>query len=112
LAYPSSFPAGSRTEVPNPYDEYGIGYEDLYLPTPDGEKLHAYMMLQDYPKTKKTVFFCHANAGNMGHRVPIAAKFYKEFGWNVFIFSYRGYPPIPPLPDFFGGSRRKTDFGG
>jgi len=27
----------------------------------------------------------------MGHRVPIAAKFYRDFGWNVFLFSYRGY---------------------
>ena len=90
LAYPSNFPAGSRTDVPNPYDEYGITYEDLYLPTPDGEKLHAFMMLQDSPRDKKTVFICHANAGNMGHRVPICAKLYKSYGWNVFIFSYRG----------------------
>src|ERR1700685_2947432 len=89
LAYPSNFPAGSRTEVPNPYDEYGITYEDLYIPTSDGEKLHAFMMLQDSPRDKKTVFICHANAGNMGHRVPICAKLYKSYGWNVFIFSYR-----------------------
>jgi len=91
LAYPSNFPAGSRTDVPNPSDTYNIDYEDLYLPTPDGEKLHAYLMLQREPRGRKMVFICHANAGNMGHRVPIAAKFYKEFGWNVFIFSYRGY---------------------
>ena len=90
LAYPSNFPAGSRTDVPNPYDEYGIEYEDLYLSTSDGEKLHAFLMLQDSPRDKKTIFICHANAGNMGHRVPIAAKFYRGFGWNVFIFSYRG----------------------
>jgi rhodanese-related sulfurtransferase len=90
LAYPSSFPSGSRTEVPNPYDDYRIDYEDLYLSTPDGEKLHAYLMLQNSPRDKKTIFICHANAGNMGHRVPIAAKFFKDYGWNVFIFSYRG----------------------
>jgi len=91
LAYPSSFPPGSRTEVPNPYDGYRIEYEDLYIPTPDKEKLHAYLMLQDSPRERKTIFMCHANAGNMGHRVPIAAKFFREYGWNVFIFSYRGY---------------------
>jgi hypothetical protein len=91
LAYPSSFPAGSRTDVPNPYDEYGIQYEDLYITTPDNEKLHAFLMLQSSPRDKKTVFICHANAGNMGHRVPIAARLYRDFGWNVFLFSYRGF---------------------
>jgi len=90
LAYPSNFPAGSRTDVPTP-SEYGVDYEDVYLSTPDGEKLHAFLMLQDSPRDKKTLFYCHANAGNMGHRVPLAAKFYRDFGWNVFIFSYRGY---------------------
>ena len=90
IAYPSNFPPGSRTDVPNPYDECGIEYENLYLDTPDGERLHAYLMLQESPEDKTTVFICHANAGNMGHRVPIAAKFYKSYGWNVFIFSYRG----------------------
>jgi len=64
------------------------------MDTPDGEKLHAFLMLQDSPRDKKTIFMCHANAGNMGHRVPIAAKFYRSFGWNVFIFSYRGYLPV------------------
>jgi hypothetical protein len=91
LAYPSSFPAGSRTDVPNPYDEYGIQYEDLYITTPDNEKLHAFLMLQSSPRDKKTVFICHANAGNMGHRVPIAARLYRDYGWNVFLFSYRGF---------------------
>jgi hypothetical protein len=90
LAYPSNFPPGSRTDVPNPQEQYGIDYEDLYIPTLDNEKLHAFLMLQKNPRDKKTIFMCHANAGNMGHRVPLAAKFYKDFGWNVFIFSYRG----------------------
>jgi predicted alpha/beta hydrolase len=61
--------------------------------TPDGERLHAYLMLQDSPRDKKTMFMCHANAGNMGHRVPIAVRFFRS-GWNVFIFSYRGYSSL------------------
>ncbi|KAG0210405.1 hypothetical protein BGX33_004936 [Mortierella sp. NVP41] len=32
-----------------------------------------------------------ANAGNMGHRLSIADVFYKKFGCNVFMLSYRGY---------------------
>ena len=46
-------------------------------------------MLQESPRDKKTILMCHANAGNMGHRVPIAVRFYR-YGWNVFMFSYRG----------------------
>ncbi|PWY96875.1 alpha/beta-hydrolase [Testicularia cyperi] len=42
-------------------------------------------------KTRPTVLFLHANAGNMGHRLPIAAVFFKRFGCNVVMLSYRGY---------------------
>lgn len=72
-------------------EQYGIPFEDLSIVTPDGVTLHAFLMLQEFPRDKKTILICHANAGNMGHRVPIAAKFYKSFGYNVFLFSYRGY---------------------
>ena len=72
-------------------EQYGIPFEDLSIVTPDGVSLHAFLMLQEFPRDKKTILICHANAGNMGHRVPIAAKFYKSFGYNVFLFSYRGY---------------------
>ena len=33
----------------------------------------------------------HANAGNMGHRLPIAIRLYNLFRCNVFLVSYRGY---------------------
>jgi hypothetical protein len=32
-----------------------------------------------------------ANAGNMGHRLPIVRIFHERYRANVFIFSYRGY---------------------
>ncbi|WWC89792.1 uncharacterized protein L201_004718 [Kwoniella dendrophila CBS 6074] len=44
-----------------------------------------------YAKSRPTVIFFHANAGNMGHRVPLARKFNVEYGCNVFMLSYRGY---------------------
>lgn len=40
---------------------------------------------------RPTVLFLHANAGNMGHRLPLAAVFFKRFGCNVVMLSYRGY---------------------
>ncbi|WWD09875.1 hypothetical protein V865_008004 [Kwoniella europaea PYCC6329] len=45
----------------------------------------------EYAKSRPTVVFFHANAGNMGHRVPLARKFNVEHGCNVFMLSYRGY---------------------
>lgn len=81
LVYPSNFPSGSRKDVPTP-DQYGIGYEVVMLETPDGEKLHAYLMPQieisekeksrgekqgkeETMKRRPTVIVFHANAGNM-----------------------------------------------
>ncbi|EPQ28095.1 uncharacterized protein PFL1_04422 [Pseudozyma flocculosa PF-1] len=40
---------------------------------------------------RPTILFLHANAGNMGHRLPLAAVLYKRFGCNIVMLSYRGY---------------------
>lgn len=84
LIYPSSFPTGSRTEVATP-EEFDLPYSTEWLNTPDGIKLHAYLMLQEKASEKEknrgesldkdqtvkrrpTVLFLHANAGNMVSR--------------------------------------------
>ncbi|KAK9322998.1 Alpha/Beta hydrolase protein [Lipomyces orientalis] len=93
LIYPSSFPAGSRTDVPTP-DRYNIPFEDVTLETEDGEKIKLFVMKQTDPELRndgQTVIICCANAGNMGHRLPIASAFYKILQYNVVLFSYRGY---------------------
>lgn len=73
--------------------EYEIPYEDLYLETEDGVKLHAFLCLQD-PKSpnyqNKTVLILNPNAGNIGLAVPTVYNFY-QLGFNVFIYDYRGY---------------------
>jgi fermentation-respiration switch protein FrsA (DUF1100 family) len=33
----------------------------------------------------------HGNAGNIGHRLPIARILAEEFGYNAFLVEYRGY---------------------
>ncbi|KAK9385595.1 Alpha/Beta hydrolase protein [Lipomyces mesembrius] len=93
LIYPSSFPAGSRTDVPTP-DRYSIPYEDITLETTDGEQIKLFVMKQTDPELRtdgQTVIIFCANAGNMGHRLPIASAFYKILQYNVVLFSYRGY---------------------
>jgi hypothetical protein len=82
--YPSAYPEGSLTKVALPTEFELEDYDDLTLETADGEKLRAYLLWtsdgkevvkkQAYPnrkfaKTRPTVLFFHANAGNMGHRL-------------------------------------------
>ncbi|KAK9383819.1 Alpha/Beta hydrolase protein [Kockiozyma suomiensis] len=93
LIYPSNFPAGSRTEVQTP-KSYDLPYEDVTIDTKDGEKIKAFVMKQTDSELRvggQTVIICCANAGNMGHRLPIASAFYKILQYNVVLFSYRGY---------------------
>ncbi|KAJ3202093.1 hypothetical protein HDU82_007609 [Entophlyctis luteolus] len=47
--------------------------------------------LRKYPVADYTVLYCHANAGNMGHRLPIANVIKMRANVNVFMLSYRGY---------------------
>ncbi|WFD31680.1 bem46 protein, variant [Malassezia sp. CBS 17886] len=100
LIYPSSFPDGSRTIVDTP-DKYDLPFSEYRLNTPDGQKLHVYAILQagvdgdksdmSVAKERPTVLMLHANAGNMGHRLPLAVVFYRRMGCNVVMLSYRGY---------------------
>ena len=129
LIYPSGIPAGSRTDVMTP-DKLDMPHSEVKLQTPDGETLQVFVILQDgsveqkvrkqpkatgveAAKSRPTVLFLHANAGNMvriaksvslpyslltdyssdhqGHRLPLAKVFYQRFGFNVVMLSYRGY---------------------
>ncbi|KAG4305302.1 hypothetical protein PORY_001472 [Pneumocystis oryctolagi] len=86
--YLSWAPLDSRTWVEKP-DAYQIPYENLVLSTPDGVSLHAYLSI--YNASCCTFIYFHANAGNMGHRLPIVKRIYYDLQCNVLIFSYRGY---------------------
>ncbi|GAA5828934.1 hypothetical protein JCM3766R1_003872 [Sporobolomyces carnicolor] len=95
LIYPSGIPAGSREHVPTP-DQFGMpNYEELTLQTPDGIKIKAFLMLYEQDgvaaKDRPTVLLLHANAGNVGHRLPIAKVFHNRMRCNVLALSYRGY---------------------
>lgn len=44
-----------------------------------------------FAKSRPTVLLYHANAGNMGHRIPLGHIFWNNMGCNVMMLSYRGY---------------------
>ncbi|GAA5956380.1 hypothetical protein JCM10213_000556 [Rhodosporidiobolus nylandii] len=94
LIYPANLPSGSRTDVPQPSD-FGMPFEAVDLTTPDGVRLKAFLIKYEQGGTKAeerpTVLLLHANAGNVGHRLPIAKVFWQKMRCNVFALSYRGY---------------------
>ncbi|MCJ1339947.1 hypothetical protein MMC09_005239 [Bachmanniomyces sp. S44760] len=103
LIYPRNLPMGARTEagVPRP-NQFGISdYEDLRIPTPDGETLSAFFIRPSNKRTAKNVTFLifHGNAGNIGHRIPIAKILEESISCNVLMLEYRGYGLSTGVPD-------------
>lgn len=90
LIYPASLLNDTPHETPKDWD---IPYEDLYIETRDGVKLHAFLCLQqeNHPDFKnKTILILNPNAGNIGLALPTVSRFW-NLGYNVFIYDYRGY---------------------
>jgi fermentation-respiration switch protein FrsA (DUF1100 family) len=97
-------PPNSRTEVPRP-SQFGItDFEELVIPTDDGEKLSAFYIRgpRGGPNANITVLMFHGNAGNIGHRLPIARMLVNYVGCNVFMLEYRGYGTSTGEPDESG----------
>lgn len=104
LIYVPHFPLGSRTEVWRP-SKFGFPtFEEVFLHTLDGVKLHAFWMpcASADPRTIPTILYLHANAGNMGHRLPIARRIVDFTDANIMMISYRGYGESEGEPDETG----------
>ena len=86
-------PADARTSVPRP-TQFGLSdYEELMIPTPDGEKLSAFYIRAPNKahSIPTTILMFHGNAGNIGHRVPIARMLTEAMGCSILMLEYRGY---------------------
>ena len=68
--------------------DVNLDYEDVYLNTPDGLRLHGWFI--DNPQATFTILFLHGNAGNIGDRLELIRLFVNA-GFKVFIIDYRGY---------------------
>lgn len=97
-------PPNARTDVPRP-SQFGIkDFEELVIPTDDGEKLSAFYIRgpRDGRNSNITILMFHGNAGNIGHRLPIARMLINYIGCNVFMLEYRGYGISTGEPDESG----------
>jgi fermentation-respiration switch protein FrsA (DUF1100 family) len=92
LIYPRGFPPDARTNVPRP-SQFGIAdFEELFIPTPDGESLSAFLIRANKQHARNvTILMFHGNAGNIGYRLPIAKILGDDLRCNVLMLQYRGY---------------------
>ena len=68
--------------------DQGLAFEDAYISTADGQRLHAWFV--PHPAAAATVLFLHGNAGNIADR-PLTLTRLHELKLNVLMLEYRGY---------------------
>lgn len=79
------FPEARLVQTPA---DYGLAYEDVWLTTSDGVKLHSWLV--PGPAGGPLLLFLHGNAGNISHRVE-NLDLLNNLGLSVLILDYRGY---------------------
>ncbi|KAK4615910.1 hypothetical protein CLAFUW4_09783 [Fulvia fulva] len=93
IIYPRNLPPGTRTEVPRPH-EFGIEEsEEISITTPDGETLSGFLVKPPNRSQARpiTILSFHGNAGNIGHRLPIAKVLAEQMQCTTLMLEYRGY---------------------
>ena len=78
----------SRAEVLHP-QRLGLEYEDVYLDTADGLRLHGWY-LKAQGTARGTLLHLHGNAENISTFIA-AVHWLPARGYNVFLLDYRGY---------------------
>lgn len=87
--------------------QWGMDYEDVWLTTADGVRLHGWLLPAQPPFAQQrrakphTLLFLHGNAGNVSHRGASVAIF-AELGLDVLLIDYRGYGQSEGRPSEIG----------
>lgn len=91
LVYHPDEPTGSRSRLDGP-KEFGVSrYEILEIDTPDQFTLRGFAVYPSMGTAKFTLVYFHGNAGNAGHRTPIARMLAERLQCNVIMMDYRCY---------------------
>jgi hypothetical protein len=87
--------------------QWGMEYEDVWLTTADGVRLHGWFIHAQPPfaehrrQSPHTLLFLHGNAGNVSHR-GASLRIFAELGLDVLIIDYRGYGRSSGRPSEIG----------
>ncbi|KAK4368618.1 hypothetical protein RND71_012410 [Anisodus tanguticus] len=77
-------------------------YEDVWLRSSDGIRLHAWF-IKLFPDCRgPTIIFFQENAGNIAHRLEMVRIMLQRLQCNVFMLSYRGYGASDGYPSQHG----------
>jgi uncharacterized protein len=95
------FPDMGREPIGTPRD-IGLAYEEVWLQTADGERLHAWWV--PHAAARGAVLMFHGNAGNISQRMGYIAML-NQLGYASLIFDYRGYGRSSGKPDEDGTYR-------
>jgi hypothetical protein len=72
--------------------EFGLPWQDVRIPGPDGVQLHGWWLPAVGPagSAKGTVLHLHGNAANLSNHLPLV-EWIPKAGFNLLSFDYRGY---------------------
>ena len=79
----------------------GIPYEEVYIKTPDNQKLNGYFLPAEQ-KTQNTVIYLHGNGENVSSWYLACVEIQKYVPVNVLIVDYRGYGKSTGMPSVKG----------
>ncbi|NND44347.1 MAG: alpha/beta hydrolase [Xanthomonadales bacterium] len=85
MVFLANLPGRALTASPA---DIGLAFEDVAIPTPDGEQLHGWYV--PAVQSRGVLLFFHGNAGNISHRLESIATFHR-LDLDVLIIDYRGY---------------------
>ncbi|KAF8036548.1 hypothetical protein BT93_C2312 [Corymbia citriodora subsp. variegata] len=93
---------GLTKSYPFTPSRFRLGYEEVWLRSSDGIRLHAWF-IKLFPECRgPTVLFFQENAGNIAHRLEMVRIMLQKLHCNVFMLSYRGYGASDGYPSQHG----------
>ncbi|XP_020258451.1 protein bem46-like [Asparagus officinalis] len=98
--------AWRRSGLPRSYSvnpsRFNLDYEDVWLTSEDGVRLHSWFVKHSPPLKGPTILFFQENAGNIAHRLEFVRLMMQRLQCNVFMLSYRGYGESDGYPSQHG----------
>ncbi|XP_019455109.1 PREDICTED: protein bem46-like [Lupinus angustifolius] len=101
LVYVPVLPGVTKSYAITP-SRLSLSYEDVWLRSSDGVRLHAWF-IKLFPDCRgPTILFFQENAGNIAHRLEMVCMMLQQLKCNVFMLSYRGYGASDGYPSQHG----------